>query len=549
MNFLKTFTHTVLLVTTPSIALHPQNNLPQEMHAKTEEAGISHFLSYDEIINLLDDLESGELEKRSTPEDLEKVNHFLALLATEGALPGDLDDDYILEEDVEQLLNGEENIYQYAFSLGSNSEYMIVPAVFNSHGEIVLCKSWLKKKWEKTKKFVKEHKKEIIIGAIIVVAAATVVVAVTAATAAGVAAATAGAAGAAASSESNKEEPAPEKSSTALAATEEAPTLKAAIDEHVACFKEFAAEDIVLQSLDYSNVQKDPTFGEKARNLGALLAHETFDGISEITSMIPQISEEIQGLSSRFMPESILPPENDLMGSPRENYEGFVAEGHQVIDRVFSTDQAGLYTEEAKANDPLRNYGILPPPGCFSKGLSVSKFKKVVSVGKETTILAEEIGLTAREIAKLEKAGTLEKTVVSSFESLVSKPAMLESFQRFKYAEDFLAPYKGIYMQEMQVREYIHQAGVRSFPRPGGIPENFRVRLSKNGAGMIYVHPKNAHISVRVMPGKPHSINPSQQNPYVMQMQDGKALNKYGQLVDKRAPEAHIPIDAFVYKK
>lgn len=52
-----------------------------------------------------------------------------------------------------------------------------------------------------------------------------------------------------------------------------------------------------------------------------------------------------------------------------------------------------------------------------------------------------------------------------------------------------------------------------------------------------------------VMPGKPHSPFPHQRKPYVIQMKDGKAFDELGNLVDLNAPEAHLPIGKFVYRK
>ncbi|MGB7127743.1 MAG: hypothetical protein WBD50_01465, partial [Candidatus Rhabdochlamydia sp.] len=114
--------------------------------------------------------------------------------------------------------------------------------------------------------------------------------------------------------------------------------------------------------------------------------------------------------------------------------------------------------------------------------------------------------------------------------------------------EAFLEPYSKGFLPEMQCRELIHQTRVRTFPRPEGIPDNFRVRVTDKGAGMEYMHPTNTHISVRVMPGKPHSPNPSQQRPYVIQKKNGKVFNKEGCMVDPNAPEAHIPLDEFIYR-
>ena len=121
------------------------------------------------------------------------------------------------------------------------------------------------------------------------------------------------------------------------------------------------------------------------------------------------------------------------------------------------------------------------------------------------------------------------------------------SDELFERAHNFLKPYKG-YMNESQARELIHQAGVRTFPRPRGIPDNFRVQITEKGAGMLYVHPINEQISVRVMPGKPHSAMPHQRSPYVIAIKDGLALDKSGNLVFPESVEAHIPISEFIYQ-
>lgn len=40
----------------------------------------------------------------------------------------------------------------------------------------------------------------------------------------------------------------------------------------------------------------------------------------------------------------------------------------------------------------------------------------------------------------------------------------------------------------------------------------------------MYFHPQHNHISIRVMPGKPHSPFPRQQKPYVNYRKYGKTL-------------------------
>ena len=98
-------------------------------------------------------------------------------------------------------------------------------------------------------------------------------------------------------------------------------------------------------------------------------------------------------------------------------------------------------------------------------------------------------------------------------------------------------------------RALIHQTGVNTFPRPRGIPENYRVKLSSNGAGIKYVHPTDEGTYVRVMPGKPHSLNPYQQKPYVTYQKHGNTLDNKGNAVDKSSMEAHIPYEEFIYQE
>ena len=173
------------------------------------------------------------------------------------------------------------------------------------------------------------------------------------------------------------------------------------------------------------------------------------------------------------------------------------------------------------------------------------KIGQIISNGKKTAFLGEELGFTAKEMGQLKQAGMLEKTVTQTYKHLT--PSMQESMKLFDQAQQALKAHKG-FMPETRVRELINQTGIKTFPRPKGIPENFKVKLSDRGVGMEYVHPVNNHLRVRVMPGKPHSPFPHQQRPYVVQMKDGTALDKFGKKVAKNAPEAHIPLDEFIYR-
>jgi len=64
---------------------------------------------------------------------------------------------------------------------------------------------------------------------------------------------------------------------------------------------------------------------------------------------------------------------------------------------------------------------------------------------------------------------------------------------------------------------------------------------------MRYVDPSNEHNLVRVMPGNPNSPNPSQQAPYVIRLKNGKASDQFGSFVTPDAPEAHIPLEKFIF--
>lgn len=177
---------------------------------------------------------------------------------------------------------------------------------------------------------------------------------------------------------------------------------------------------------------------------------------------------------------------------------------------------------------------------------AIPKGAKIIDANKQVIFMAEELGMPAKTIGQFKSAGKLEATVSEKVAQLT--PELQQSYMLFKEAEAFLKPHKN-YMTEAQARELIHQANIRTLPRPPGIPENYRIKLSDTGAGIKYVHPENTGIYIRVMPGKPHSPYPSQQKPYVVQMKDGKAFDKKGNLIEGHLPEAHIPLEEFVYRE
>jgi hypothetical protein len=260
----------------------------QKVNSEERQIVTDYVLSYDDMLRLLDEIESGELEDKCTPEQVEKITHFVAFLAKEGVLPDHSPESLSLDDDIEHLLNGEDNFYADALSFVSPGEYQyrIIPAILYGNGDVVLCKSWIKKQWKHVRKFAKKHKKALIIGAAVVVATAVVVVAVVAASsaAAATAASAAGAAGAASSdSNKNKKEEKEDSSSTSIPSgtttTQEAPLLKAAIDNQVSSFKENIVQNQFFQPTNPAIQNQGLSWEENARALGSLFAHDSFNNL------------------------------------------------------------------------------------------------------------------------------------------------------------------------------------------------------------------------------------------------------------------------------
>lgn len=340
MNKLHIITHYTVLATTPSLFAYPQ---PQSSKAtiKKESWWYDWFwgeedqahewtcpTTYDEIIQMLDDLESGELEMKYTPQQLCRVNEYIAYLAKEGILPNEEEID--LDEDVNELLNGEDSACELAQYLDASYNYTIIPTVFNGYfGYDVIQCGKVSKAWKKTKKFVKKHKKEIIIGAAVVVAVAAITVAIVVASSGAAASAAAGAVGAAgtavAGTESSPSELPPQTSSNDIS------NFKAAIGEEISTFKENLADENFFQS---SNPGESLTLEETGRIVGSVFAHDSFNHLSNKITDYPQFSQEMQGMVVHT--DFSLPAENPM------------SFGHDEIDWRFSSNCTPMFSGPAQ---------------------------------------------------------------------------------------------------------------------------------------------------------------------------------------------------------
>ena len=187
-------------------------------------------------------------------------------------------------------------------------------------------------------------------------------------------------------------------------------------------------------------------------------------------------------------------------------------------------------------------------------GRVIGKFGLDVLTG---TVIAKGIYSlkTYQDLKKANQLFTLEciSQQNAASQSLLNKSGQIRDFhaeaiQKFKTDEAFLKTFKGKSLDEITVRRILHQAGRPTFKRPEGLPQTFKVHFTDKGCGMMYCDPKNPDFhNIRIMPGKPHSPNPAQQGTYVKYVRDGQYRDKHNNIVSKDAPEAHIPLDDFVF--
>lgn len=116
--------------------------------------------------------------------------------------------------------------------------------------------------------------------------------------------------------------------------------------------------------------------------------------------------------------------------------------------------------------------------------------------------------------------------------------------------------FRNQHLSEHQIRQVLHQAGIKTYPRPKGIPKNWETTLSEKGGGIRYqdkVTGKDGltkiKTEVRVMPENPDSKWPSQRNAYVKHQTNGRYLDEYGRVVPQDSPEAHIPLKKYNFNK
>lgn len=334
MRKLNLFTRCTVLATMPALFAYPQDHLPhvsQSVMTDGRYQEVGEWIqptTYDEIIQFLEDLESGQLERKCSPKELEKVNDYLAILAKEGILPGEFEEAVALERDINELRYGEDSRFQLAHYLENCWDYTIISATLSDYSDydIVQCGK-ISKAWKRTKKFAKKHKKEIIIGAVVVVAVVAVSVAVVATSsvvAVSAISSAAGAAGAAASGSNQSE-----------LSSLEMPVYESILDERISSFKENLAQE---NFFDPSIIMGEAlSLEETGRVLGPLFAHDSLNHLAKQLPNNPQLSQEIQGFC--LQADVSLPA--DATGN-------LMDDGHHEIDRRFSSDCGPMFSDPDK---------------------------------------------------------------------------------------------------------------------------------------------------------------------------------------------------------
>ncbi|MDE3046713.1 MAG: tetratricopeptide repeat protein, partial [Verrucomicrobiota bacterium] len=273
-----------LVVTTSTLAAYPNNDSPVFSIQKFSEIPDPRNLSYDEIMDLLAFIESDSFEEKCSIDELDQINRLISFLAMEGATENEKTD---VEVSIASLFKKDGS--HYAYWIDSDIQSIAQPAIFRdgSH-DIILCKSWAKKQWGQTKKFVKKHKKAIIIGVIVVVAVTVVVVTavvVSSSVAGGIAGGLAASAGALDSESSHPNQEGP---------------LTSSLQEQISTFKENIAQEQLAAISSPSEISME----ENGRIIGSLFTHKMIDTLDTQIKENPFLDYELQnlGLNSHYPP-------------------------------------------------------------------------------------------------------------------------------------------------------------------------------------------------------------------------------------------------------
>lgn len=367
----------ILLITTPALIAYPSETPIVVRHSHYQPLVIPDLrtLSYDEMVHLLRKIESDQLDRRTSAEELDQINQVISLLALEGATEQEKP---LIASDISSLFRNDD--VQYALLTDLETNYAPEAAIYTEDAEdVVLCRHWLKNQWKQTRRFVRKHKKAIVIGTIIVVTVAVVVVAAVAisSSAAGVAAATGGAL-------ASDSPSVPHLSSKA-----QPESIVSSLQTEVSTFKETVAQEQFAAVSPGGGISME----ENGRIIGSLFAHKVVDSVTTNLAQNPLSLTELKeyGLSSGYpMPGWA----NQGRSTP-----------HSSADLAFSTDTLSSYP---------RNFGDLNAMSyqvrgdlalnsqCYTQ--AVQDFGNAISLNPANPVLYLERGIAHFELGNYEQS-------------------------------------------------------------------------------------------------------------------------------------------------
>ena len=147
MKKLQAVIYSILLITTPSLLALPNVHFPN-VSLPVAQYGYSQHdnewvkpTTYDEILALLEEIESKDIETKYSPGHLQQINDYLCLLAIEGLLPDEAESKIALNADITDLMYGKERLFQFVNVLDFDNVYSFnTTAIYDNSGySIVQC--------------------------------------------------------------------------------------------------------------------------------------------------------------------------------------------------------------------------------------------------------------------------------------------------------------------------------------------------------------------------------------------------------------------------
>ena len=280
-------------------------------------------------------------------------------------------------------------------------------------------------------------------------------------------------------------------------------------------------------------------------------------GIESVADFVPSMFSSLKGIGHGLWAFALDPQDvsvqmystcKEMVTFLRENSTLKIAQAliPEVRELVENTERLSKRREGELIGHIIGKYGT-----DFFAIAGMSKGVKAYRSLKK----ANEI-LTLEALKDLRKAETLTEISQAWWRKTAPVIEEIKSSNGVRFDQQLAKAFKKEYLSELQVRQILHHSGFKTFPKPKGIPCEWKVQLSKENGGMRYrldVPGKNStlnvKVDVRVMPGDLKSPNPSQRHPYVVHNVNGQYLNKNGKVVGGNHPEAHIPYSEYDFEK